>query len=122
MQQPFPPCRADFRNTLCHHVLMNYDFRSSVKDYRRDKNLKILTRAGGISMNSACNRPSSCSSCRSATAPARRWPRSLHTRPGGGSGVDLMERTDCLTAYAGGRVIEGFLQGGNRFFCFPANL
>ncbi len=32
-----PPCTPDFRKALCHHALIKYDRRVSVKDYRRAK-------------------------------------------------------------------------------------
>jgi hypothetical protein len=35
-------CTIDFHNLGCYHVLMKADLRISVKDYRRNKNLKIL--------------------------------------------------------------------------------
>jgi hypothetical protein len=37
-----PSCTADFSNLSCYHVFMNADLRISVKDYRRNKTLKIL--------------------------------------------------------------------------------
>jgi hypothetical protein len=35
-------CTIDFHNTCYYHGLMKPDLRISVKDFRRDKNLKIL--------------------------------------------------------------------------------
>jgi len=35
-------CTIDFHNHACYHGLMKADLRISVKDYRRNKNLKIL--------------------------------------------------------------------------------
>ena len=35
-------CTVDFHNPACYHALMKADLRISVKDYRRNKNLKIL--------------------------------------------------------------------------------
>lgn len=35
-------CTIVFDNSVCYHALMKPDLRISVKDYRRNKNLKIL--------------------------------------------------------------------------------
>ena len=34
-------CTADVSNSFCYHALMKADLRISIKDYRRNKNLKI---------------------------------------------------------------------------------
>ena len=36
------PCTVGFYNAACYHALMKAELRISVKDYRRNKNLKIL--------------------------------------------------------------------------------
>ncbi len=38
-------CTADFSDSLCDHVLMQADLRISVKDYSRNKNLKVAVGA-----------------------------------------------------------------------------
>jgi hypothetical protein len=37
-----PSCTADFWNVGCYHTLMKADLRISVKDYARNKSLKVL--------------------------------------------------------------------------------
>ena len=36
------PCTIDFRKVLCFRLVMKADLRISIKDYQRNKNLKIL--------------------------------------------------------------------------------
>ena len=37
-------CTIDFHNPACYHALMKPDLRTSIKDYSRNKNLKIPLR------------------------------------------------------------------------------
>ncbi|HTX22295.1 MAG TPA: hypothetical protein VMD27_10635 [Candidatus Aquilonibacter sp.] len=45
------PCTLGFHKPACYHVLMKPDLRISVKDYRRDKNLKIQLARVSFSSN-----------------------------------------------------------------------
>jgi hypothetical protein len=42
-------CTIDFHNQSCYHVAIKADLRISVKDYRRNKNFKILIQSATFS-------------------------------------------------------------------------